>query len=394
MAISDFEFVSDSRVRASRVLATFRDAFDIGEKGRIQSLDGLRAIAVVLVFNTHFFGYFYNRAYFDETSPILASFVRFLRNGDIGVDLFFVISGYLMFVILSRGKEDSAVYFFSRRALRLLPAQWVILTFLAVGAPFFPLNFVANALFVSPIFPGAENMNPVTWSLTSELIFYVIIFFVFRMARLAGLSEHRLLIVIATAAALIVGSFVLRMVASSGLTGDYSSEMARRIAGFMSLGRMSGFILGMIIPLIASRRKMPSPIVFAAGAVLIALMSFRTADGDEFMKLPLNGGYYIASSIAFGVIVLACIQGVLPGQSALRWLPVQIIGKISYSFYLIHYPLCESVHLFFPNITTGTGLAAAYISLFALTVLLSGLLYIHVEKRYFNMWRRPVSQAA
>ncbi|MFL9879127.1 acyltransferase [Herbaspirillum rhizosphaerae] len=167
-----------------RFLIAAKDVFDLNMPGRIDIFDGFRAIAIILVFNTHFFSTYYAQQYFADDMPVVRRLFNTLRSGDMGVDLFFILSGFLIFNILRR-RSPTFSSFFGKRFARLLPAHIVLLLFMSV-APFYFGDFVANLFFVSPLFEGVKTINPVTWTLTIELLFYIIIFFVCRSLKGVG----------------------------------------------------------------------------------------------------------------------------------------------------------------------------------------------------------------
>src|SRR3954468_3679563 len=90
---------------------------------RIRSLDGLRAIAIVLVMLHH--------------SPAMKAYSGAPRYGWIGVDLFFVLSGYLITGILVEARDDSNYYrnFYARRALRIWPLYFAVLVAITAVMP-------------------------------------------------------------------------------------------------------------------------------------------------------------------------------------------------------------------------------------------------------------------
>src|SRR5256885_12607641 len=139
---------------------------------RIRSLDGLRAIAIVLVMLHH--------------SPVMKAYFGGPRYGWVGVDLFFVLSGYLIPGILTDAKGASGYYqnFFARRGLRIWPLYFAVLIattevvprlahseHLSAGLP--PWHYfllLQNLLFSSALMPF---LSP-TWSLAVEEQFYLI----------------------------------------------------------------------------------------------------------------------------------------------------------------------------------------------------------------------------
>jgi peptidoglycan/LPS O-acetylase OafA/YrhL len=151
---------------------------------RIPPLDGLRGYAVFLVFLVHhhtlFSGYLQQDTWLFRAS-------RFTHTiGNSGVDLFFVLSGYLIYGHLSRSAPSYAT-FVVRRVRRIYPtflaifAIYVLLSYLMPGRPKLPATptaqivyLAANCLFLPGILP-IEPLITVAWSLSYEFLFYLTI---------------------------------------------------------------------------------------------------------------------------------------------------------------------------------------------------------------------------
>ena len=100
---------------------------------RIPELDGLRGIAILLVLLDHYIGTYYNTGF----SPFWQRFFRAFSGGQVGVDLFFILSGFLIGGILL-GSRNSTNYFhtfYLRRIHRILPVYyaWILLYFIGLG---------------------------------------------------------------------------------------------------------------------------------------------------------------------------------------------------------------------------------------------------------------------
>ena len=145
-------------------------------RGRIPSLDGLRALSITFVLIQHSIG---------STGSELE---RYTTNfGRLGVWIFFVISGFIITHLLLREAERGPISlrgFYLRRAFRLLPALFAFLMFLAVvqisGADLGvdPIHFASGALFLVPYLPWGAEHHPWStghlWSLAVEEHFYLL----------------------------------------------------------------------------------------------------------------------------------------------------------------------------------------------------------------------------
>jgi len=142
------------------------------------ALDGLRGIAVLMVILYHF-----------GANRFLRPF-HILINGDIGVDIFFVISGFLITTLLLKEKVQygriSLKRFYARRALRIIPAAYVFLIIMIILASIFKYrvsasNFLASFLFYKNLPYQEEPYMGHFWSLAAEVQFYLVFPFLLRL---------------------------------------------------------------------------------------------------------------------------------------------------------------------------------------------------------------------
>ncbi|MGD0546148.1 MAG: acyltransferase [Candidatus Acidiferrales bacterium] len=131
-------------------------------------LDTIRGLAILGVLLYHGLYWNVNLSNFPSLERII---LTGMWAGRMGVDLFFVLSGFLITGILldSRNRQDYYRRFYARRALRILPAYLLILAILAV-TKYTPLSFVLLSLIylsnLTPLF-GIPIAYPVLWSLGS-----------------------------------------------------------------------------------------------------------------------------------------------------------------------------------------------------------------------------------
>src|SRR5579871_5502624 len=163
------------------------------ETGRIAPLDGLRGIAVLMVVAFHFINNTYSVPGAKQTNIVEKILIKVTYFGWSGVDLFFVLSGFLIGTILFKNSGSAHFFrtFYVRRAVRIIPVYFLLLfVFLLlvaspiydVGAyifqkplPVFPyFLFLQNFLMSNANHFGPEALTP-TWSLAVEEQFYLII---------------------------------------------------------------------------------------------------------------------------------------------------------------------------------------------------------------------------
>lgn len=148
----------------------------------LPALDGLRAIAVLLVILFH--GFFLGRSWLDANLQSLLierteRFGSFFWHGDAGVDLFFILSGLLLTRILLREWANSGsvsiLNFYRRRVFRIVPAYFALI---ALGVALGWANHEsawANLLFVNNFLPAEQQYLPWTWSIAVEMQYYALL---------------------------------------------------------------------------------------------------------------------------------------------------------------------------------------------------------------------------
>jgi len=295
-------------------------------------IEGLRGIAVLLV------------VLFHAGIPVL-------RGGFIGVDVFFVLSGYLITGLLAaeietKGKLD-LVRFYGRRARRLLPASALmlfvtVLAGLSLLAPQELLTLArtaaATALYASNVFfawneadyfaAGVET-NPLlhTWSLAVEEQFYL----VWPLLLMAGLqwrrSPKRLF---GLMAALTAGSFVL----SIWLTAHSANW-----AFYGSPARAWEFGLGGLAAMVPKGRVRWTAAGIAAMGWL-GLAGILVSAAWITRQIGFPGWIAIVPCLGTAIALIAGAEASGEGVGRLlgTW-PLQLFGKLSYSWYLWHWPM-------------------------------------------------------
>ncbi|GAA2000358.1 acyltransferase family protein [Nocardioides kribbensis] len=307
-------------------------------------VQGLRAVAVLVVIAAH-------------------AGVPFLPGGFVGVDVFFVVSGFLisglLFREMRRGETVSLTAFWSRRARRILPAATLVtaLTVLAsvawmslidarevvVDAVWATL-FAANVRFADQgdyFFAQDGPPSPMQhyWSLAVEEQFYVVwpvLLVVCALAvRLVTRSDERRLperTLAVVLVALTAASFAWSV---AGTAGDSGS------AYYSTLGRAWELGAGALAALAAPRlrKRMPAlavPLLGAGGLLAVGLACVLYSSATAFPG-------WAALLPVLGTVALL-LAGIRPGprhdpvRALLTWRPVRVLGDWSYSLYLWHWP--------------------------------------------------------
>ncbi|WP_050295265.1 acyltransferase family protein [Yersinia sp. 2105 StPb PI] len=296
-------------------------------------IDGLRAIAVISVMLYHFsIGHF--------------------SGGFVGVDIFFVISGYLITGgIIKQGEAGKFSFsdFYIRRARRLFPALLVtiILSYVAAfwlfspidfanmsGSTIFALGGISNIFFwmEADYFDSASILKPLlhTWSLSVELQFYLIWPAILLLLIKFGRKITGYGVVAVTIAGLISSIFALKYDPTGAfyLTQYRFYEFA--VGGLAFLVGRSKFM--------RSKYYMPN-MIFVVGIALVFYSIFSYSTETAFPGLNA-----LPPVIGAALIILSGEQAI--GAKILSLRPVSYIGEISYSLYLIHWPLVVFVQYF------------------------------------------------
>jgi len=322
------------------------------QRPRLLGLDGLRAIAVTAVVLFH-----------------LDS--RFLPGGFLGVDLFFVISGFLITRLLLSDIVETGTLrltrFYERRVRRLFPAVAVLLLVVIAGSAgpwrdelstlcggvVSSLGYVTNwwlvfrheSYFAST---GRPPMLQHLWSLAIEEQYYllwpaVIMFLTGVLGRRGGRSLHnRLRAVLVVALLLSIASTAA--MAAMAVKGDvpYVSDSSRVYFGSdtHSMGLLLGSAVGawsVMHAELAARSAIPWLNDIVATVCLVMLL-WEFAHLNEFNPGLYRGGFFVFDALAVLVVYLVSRPGNRTGwlldRPVLRW-----IGQRSYSIYLWHWPV-------------------------------------------------------
>ena len=308
------------------------------------ALTGLRGLAAGWVFAFHLWQ-FCGR-------PVLAfagiDFSPLLAGGHYGVDLFFVLSGFLLarpFVAARLHGTPAPRWsaFMVRRARRVLPAYWVqlaILVAVAGLAAFSARDLLMHATLTFNIVDNGSPINPVYWTLPVEWDFYLVLPLLALALPAAGRWPWLL-------PALVAFAFAFRVFCWSALFRETPSvETFRWVIQLPA--RIDQFAIGMAVAWWLAARPRPLPSARArsaiaiAGLVLLAAVAWSTVlHGDELTAARLPWAYWQATLAALGcagLILAAATPGDGPNR-LWRSAPMVFLGTISYSLYLWHYPV-------------------------------------------------------
>jgi peptidoglycan/LPS O-acetylase OafA/YrhL len=329
--------------RLSEPAASGRALIEPGLSGHIPALDALRGVAIVLVMFGHF-------SFFDGMPPVV-SLDRVIRTiggaGWVGVDLFFVLSGFLITGILydSKGGRRYFRNFFARRVLRIFPVYYVcLLLFLIVlprlfpndggfralrGDAFWYWTYLTNLNIARVGFPAFPALGHF-WSLAVEEQFYLVWPAIVLVSTRLDLIRICLLC--------IVGALVLRV---AFVLGNYGEA-----AYVLTPARMDSLAVGALLALTARGpggltriTRMARVTAGTIGVALVAIFVLRggLAPWDPIIK---TIGHTLFAFFFGALLVLALISspktftGRIFASSRLSF-----FGRYSYALYVFHVPI-------------------------------------------------------
>ncbi len=319
-----------------------------------KDIQGLRGIAVLLV--------------------VLFHADLGLPGGFVGVDVFFVISGFVIArMLLAELAATGAINFpefYARRARRLLPALALVtvVTLLAMIVVFSPTGaqqlaastamaasgFVANFHFVQTAgyFDPGERTNPFlhTWSLAVEEQFYLVLpialFWLWRKSRAAGRDARPYLLVAAISAAVAL-SLAASWAWTSGRLPVPFVKDAARFAFYGPVARVWEFGVGVLLAIGAERTsRIDRRIAAVLGVAGLALVAWSALTFTALTPFP--GVAAVAPVAGAGLLVLAGGASMLVAHT-LGWRPLAWVGDISYGWYLWSWPAAVFARMIWPS---------------------------------------------
>lgn len=360
----------------------------VESRGFRQDVQGLRAVAVSLVVIYHLFP-------------------RHVPGGFVGVDVFFVISGFLITSHLLRELDTTGTVnvpqFWLRRARRLLPAAVLVILVVAVSAllivpmtawrdlgtqTFASLFYVENwrlALNADSYTAAAPSSSPFQhfWSLSVEEQFYLVwpVVFLAVAALLRGDHRQRRRRRRTSLLTAVVGIAALSLVYSVLFTVQNHAA-----AYFVTPTRVWELAGGALLAFVPARTR-----VGPVGTTMLRWGSLAAIGAGSLLytdATPFPGFAALLPVAGAAAFVLAGTVGVPVGPSSpLTWRPVQRTGDISYSLYLWHWPVIVLIGTALDR----TLLPLEKIGALGLSVALAAWSYAYVE----NRWRqRPVRRHA
>lgn len=362
-------------------------------------MEGLRGIAVTLVFFVHYEALFGGWVAQGTASARAANFLATV--GHTGVDLFFVLSGYLIYGAIIKMRESQGGYatFMRRRVRRIYPTFLVMLAVylalsivvpseskLPTGGGAALVYLIDNSLLL-PILFGVTPLITVSWSLSYEVFYYATLPLLVGVLGMRRWQQRtRVLAFGALAAGYVVACFlgaarVQVILFVSGIL-VYEASNSERVVRLLSQARAQW--------------------IGAAALAAFLPVAFMVVTG-RVPGLPASDpGRHIACAVWLFVVLFVVTLVTFRAPGPLRELfsvaPLRWLGNMSYSYYLMHALALKGLALAIARLRPGwnPGATGHWLLLplaFAVTLVSSAVLFAAVEKRFSLAPRRTRSAA-
>jgi peptidoglycan/LPS O-acetylase OafA/YrhL len=338
------------------------------------ALDGVRGVAVIAVLLFH---------------------AGYLRGGFLGVDAFFVLSGFLITSLLLHERERSGRVslrrFWARRARRLLPALALVLLAVAAYAAFLAtraeldrirgdalatMAYVANWHAIATnhdYFAAASSPLEHTWSLAIEEQFYVVFpivaFFLVRSHASAAVARRRVFVVC-------LAGIIASLAAMLALADPNDPSRAY----FGTDTRAASILVGCALAALLANRRALSPrtsaVVRGVAIVAVVLLTAAWVHATGSSGWLYHGGLLVCALATAAVITAAVLVPDSLVTRALRMPWLRAVGVVSYGLYLWHWP----VYYVLDEQRTGWSQAALLVPRLLLTAALAMASYAFVER--------------
>jgi exopolysaccharide production protein ExoZ len=360
-----------------------KNTFEVSRSSRksIIPMEGIRGIAVFLVFLVHYAGMI--RPWLTETTLTFRLAMSLRDIGNMGVDLFFVLSGFLIYGMLIK-KHRSFKKYLMGRIRRIYPTFTVVFVFYLILSAVFPdksklpiewkdsfILIVQNYLLMPGLFDVTAIIR-VAWSLSYEFFCYLVIPLLIVSLSLRSFPPRQRMIF-----------FALVTICGFGYFAFNSGPI-----------RLLMFVAGIILhDTIESKmiRRMPRIGIPALLFVMLSAVVLKGLGVDSWWR-------YVTEYVLFFVFCLECFMSSGFTARVFSFLPLRWLGNMSYSFYLIHGLTLNCLfmvlgHLYPPQHDTALMFWLLLPLAFVIALIPSVVLFALIEKPY-SLSRKQKSTSA
>jgi peptidoglycan/LPS O-acetylase OafA/YrhL len=387
---------------STRAIAGLKAAFGSSPDGgapRAVGPDILRACAILLVLIQHL------------PKPAAAEWlILFKPYGWLGVDVFFVLSGYLiggqLMRPLSRGETPDLARFWASRAFRILPAYLVILGLyqwlpgFTDGAGIQPLwRFLTFTMNLGLDYTQTGNFSS-AWSLCVEEWFYLTLPLLVLALRAPLLRKAGPWPTVILAAAIVLGGMALRFALWRDLStiAEPPAGLYQRVIYYPTWTRLDGLLMGVMLacartfrPILWARLCPPWLAAALGAAVLWTAIWLIGKDGLNGLILTLTGATLVYPLFSLGcALLLSALLDIEPWLARQRPRGLAWLAGLAYSLYLVHKPIYHAMRegLGDAVLRGWTGLALYLLPVFVAAI----VLHILVERPFLRLRDRVMAR--
>lgn len=360
---------------------------------RIDYVDGMRALAALIVYVNHAYAQTWNPLYHLEPSGIFKLAQVSMVAGHLSVTVFIVLSGFcLTLPVVANGGElrGGVKLFLQRRARRILPPYYAALLlslgliFTVIGEPtgslwdvpiqYRPSSIVAHFLLLQDLF-GTGMINYVFWSIAVEWHIYFLVPLLVWAFRRYG------------AAKLVIGALVIGYALRFGFADTRLTRAHPQFIGMFALGMLAAHLVSSTDEVfVRLRQRVPWRVIAAFGfgtAVALAASWGVTLSEQRFHLLDVPVGIMSTALL----VALSQRGSVIAKTFEAR--PLVFVGTFSYSLYLIHAPLLQ---IMWQYVLTPLGVSRNV--QFSLLMTLGLALVLLVSYGFFLLFEAPFLRAS
>jgi len=319
--------------------------FSFRLNSRLPALDGLRGFAILAVLIYHYAGGLTRQS----GGTAISWAASLIGMGWTGVDLFFVLSGFLITGILYDSRKTPRYFsnFYMRRALRIFPAFYLLVAIYLVLSPYLHVQWRGAHLFfliylgypAALIWPVLESTGPLplvhSWSLCAEEQFYLVWPWIVARAR-----KVKSLVLTSLGLGLIAILLRIAVISSHSLQASWAH-------GFL-LCRLDALAFGAILALLARThlyihlRRWSTAVFIVSTAGFLTICLLRRSV-DMYDSLIATLGYSLVA-IGYGSLLIGCLEAGMWPYRFFSGRVLRLFGKYSYGMYLYHLPIAGLIH--------------------------------------------------
>lgn len=274
-----------------------------------------------------------------------------IGKGDMAVSFFFILSGYVITASLMRKPSGFKEYMF-RRCQKIMP-QWILSMIISIAVAgslqVSAIRFLLSLLLLQAVYPDYSlDINFVGWSLSVELIMYMVLFLVIKYSNIQSRS-----FAICVFMVWFITQVAYMIVYNYNIKQYFSGLNWHHFIFYHPIWHLSSFLMGILCAVYSIRMNLPVLLKIPYPALMISIMyacivilccyAGYKAGWDQFYH---NG--FFAPLTGLYLILISCVEkSELKGKRKWRNHLFDVLGGISFGIYLFHIPVYDFLSHFF-----------------------------------------------